>query len=54
MKNADYQTLFGVPRAQALRELTKLVDADFLRREGDRKATTYYAGHLLRVANRRS
>lgn len=41
LSNADYRALFGVTRYAAVRELRQLVEAGFLRKIGERRATRY-------------
>lgn len=41
IKNADYQSLFGLTRSVTTRELRRLVDEGFLRMEGERRGARY-------------
>lgn len=47
MKNADYRTLFGVPRHRAVTELQRLVEDGYLVREGEKRGARYRAGPRL-------
>ena len=47
LSNADYRALFGVTRYAAVRELRQLVEAGFLRKIGERRATRYLPQPLL-------
>jgi len=47
LKNADYRDLFAVTRAQAVRELRRLVELGYLRLEGVRRGARYLAGPVL-------
>lgn len=47
LQNADYRGLFEVSRQRAVRELRELVEAGYLRAEGERRGSKYFAGRLL-------
>lgn len=49
LQNADYRALFGVTRQTAVRELRELVEAGYLRAEGERRGSKYFPGGLLLV-----
>lgn len=47
IKNADYRTLFGVPRYRAVIELRRLVEDGYLVLEGERRGARYRPGPRL-------
>jgi hypothetical protein len=50
LKNADYRELFDLGRDAAARELRRLVQEGYLRREGERRGARYLPGPALRGA----
>jgi ATP-dependent DNA helicase RecG len=52
LKNADYRSLFGVPRYRAVSELRRLVEDGYLVLEGERRGARYRRGPRLGAAVR--
>ena len=48
LRNADYRDMFQLSRKQALKELKRFVEMNWLRLEGERRGARYLPGRLLK------